>query len=267
MSRLVVNVATDSWVKGQYRLSAAMSVLGEQVQCWHNSFPPGCPPHRTHGILAAQREQDCIPYAFKGFALKAAADAGHTSLLWCDACIVPLKPLDELWKKIERDGVWFARNGFTNYQWTAADVYQHLFPDIFATAGARVGGGTVQHADCLASAMMVNRCVPHVVATTFGLNLNHPKGTAFLAEYYRLASETRAFCGPWQNSAAPREQGRNSDRPAGYCGPPDVLGHRHDQSAASVIAWRLGVELTDSPKWFAYEGGQTDETVLVARGI
>lgn len=255
MSRLIVNVATDSYVNGQDRLSAAMTQLGETTQCWRNNFPPGCPPHRTRGILAGSREQDCVPFAFKAYALKAAADAGHTSLLWCDACIVPLKPIDELWEKIECEGVWFNRNGWTNYEWTAESAYPDLFPEWNA------------YVDGYITAREENKRIPHVVATTFGLNLKHEKGAAFLAEYYRLASETRAFCGPWQNSASPREQGRNSDRPTGYCGPPDVLGHRHDQSAASVIAWRLGVELTDSPKFFSYEGGQTNETVLVARGI
>jgi len=48
-----------------------------------------------------------------------------------------------------------------------------------------------------------------------------------------------------------------------------VRGHRHDQTAASVIAWRLGFELTNPPNIFAYgrAGEAHDErTILLADG-
>jgi hypothetical protein len=45
-----------------------------------------------------------------------------------------------------------------------------------------------------------------------------------------------------------------------------VLGHRWDQTVASVLAWRLGMTFTDPPKFFAYKGAETAETLLVADG-
>jgi hypothetical protein len=110
-----------------------------------------------------------------------------------------------------------------------------------------------------------NKLIPHVVATTFGISLTHPLGKAFLDEYYRLASETKAFCGPWWNL-------NHKDCPtsrAAVCGPSDVRGHRHDQSCASVIAWRLGFVLSDPPDLFAYpnkDGSVDPRTVLLADG-
>ena len=255
MVRAVVNVATDSWCGGQTRLKLALDAMGENLIYWCNELPPSSPPHRDRGLCAGHPAA-CVPYAFKAFALKEAANRGVTTLLWADACIVP-RDLTALWERIERDGYWMSRQGYSNYQWTADGAYPDLFPQIFKRYEENIARLT---------ARAKNRKIQHVVATTFGISLAHEKGIEFLAEYFRLASETTAFCGPWQNSAATRVPGRNTDRSAGRCGPDDVLGHRHDQTAASVIAWRLGFNLTDPPDVFSYRGGETDKTVLIADG-
>lgn len=261
MTRAIVSVATDSWVLGQARLLRKLREAGENSVYWSNRLPDGCPPHRTHGNLAAPLAQT-VPYAFKAFALHQAAQE-YDTLIWADSCIVPVKPLDDLWEKIEEDGVWFSNNGYTNYEWTADSAYPDLFSQYYTATAARIYPGE----PCgIEAARAVNRMIPHVVATAFGVSTKHWVGQAFLQEYFHMASKTKAFCGPWQNSNSPRVLGRNTDRYDAPCGPPDVLGHRHDQTAASVIAWRLGVKLTNSPEWFAYEGGQTDATVLVADG-
>jgi hypothetical protein len=107
-----------------------------------------------------------------------------------------------------------------------------------------------------------NANVQHVVATAFGISLTHPKGIVFLAEYLRLA-QTHAFCGPWWNSNRGEYAGRDGAAP---CGDASVRGHRHDQAAASVIAWKLGFELTDAPEIFAYRGSETEKTLVIADG-
>jgi hypothetical protein len=181
------------------------------------------------------------PYAFKAYALKTVDySLAFDTLLWADSCILPVADMEPLWQKIETDGYWIARNGWNNYQWTADSAYPDLFFD-WDEPYAR----------------QLNREIPHVVATSFGISLKHAIGREFLAEYYRLASDTNAFCGPWTNT------------PNTPCGPPDVIGHRHDQTAASVIAWRLGMRLTDCPEIFAYgkQGDQHDpRTILIADG-
>jgi hypothetical protein len=201
-----------------------------------------------------------VPYAFKAYALEDLRKEGADLVIWADACIVPIRSMEPLWEKIERDGYWFMRNGYTNYEWTADSAYPDLFPELVRGSLARE----------------VNKTIPHVVATSFGLNLQSEIGKAFLDEYYRLASTTRALCGPWQNSNAPNVAGRNTDRWSAPCGPPDVSGHRHDQTAASVIAWRLGMKLTEWPEFFSYAkyrddgsfhlADQDEKTILCAAG-
>lgn len=257
MSRAIVNVATGQYVKGQDRLLKAFP--DEQRFHWNNIRERG---YGDQGDLTCPTHEE-RPYAFKAYALAAASAAGVESLLWCDACIVPgPRPLAELWDKIETDGYWIARNGYSNYEWAADSAYPALF----------------RHEDCpldpaawnIATLREINRNIAHVVATAFGISLAHPVGLAILAEYFRLASETNAFCGPWANTNHPdvAKQTNGVWTNARYqpCGPSDVRGHRHDQTALSVIAWRLGCQLTDCPEWFAYKGGETDKTCLVADG-
>lgn len=226
MNRCVLNVATGRYVQGQKRLAAA---LKQQVAflSWTDCLPTGSPAHRD------------VPYAFKAWALRAAEARDYSLVLWADASILPNQPIVPLLERIEREGYWISRNGWTNAQWTAGSAYEDL-------------GVSPEE----------NATIPHVVATAFGLNLQHPIGRTFYVEYLRLA-QTRAFCGPWWNSNHPEYGGRDGAAP---CGSPDVCGHRHDQTAASVIAWRLQLRLTDPPDVFAYRGGETEATILVADG-
>lgn len=171
-----------------------------------------------------------VPYAFKAFALQDAAARGNSLLLWADASILPIGSIGPLFDRIAEEGYWFSKNGWMNSEWTADSAYADL--DISREENAKI---------------------PHVVATAFGINTLHHKGRAILAEYVRLA-KTRAFCGPWRNC---RET---------PCGPLGVLGHRHDQTALSVIAYRHECKLTNPPEIFAYKGGETVDTVLLAHG-
>lgn len=229
MKRCITCVATGHYVSGLRRLTAnvngAVPVLG-----WENRLPPGSPAHER------------IPYAFKAFALKAAVEAGYTTLLWADACIVPIRDLETLFLEIEADGIWLSRNGWLNGQWCAESFYQYI--NISREENWRIS---------------------HVVATAFGLDVTKANGKTFYEEYLRL-SQTRAFCGPWWNTNSREYASMRGNPRAGVCGPPEVLGHRHDQSVASVLAWQLGVRLTDPPAWFSYRGGETESTVLVADG-
>lgn len=233
MSRCVINVATGRYVAGQNRLKA---MLGPQhdFMGWADRLPEGSPSHQSY------------PYAFKAFALKAAVDAGHDVILWADACIRPHRSLDPLWERIESDGAWISRNGWVNGQWCADPFYLH--------AGVT---------------RTENWEIPHVVATTFGLDLRTETGRAIYEEYLRL-SQTPAIQGPWCNRNNP--QHANQPQVIGDrlwcdpCGPPEVLGHRHDQSILSLLAWKHKVSLTDPPQWFAYAGGEIESTILVADG-
>lgn len=239
MSRCVVNVAIggrnqQKYVNGQERLRNQLA--GETLRFYTNGYPIGSPTHQE------------IPFAFKAYALKEAA-MQYTTLLWCDSCIVlGPRPLEELWEKIERNGYWISRNGWTNYEWTADSAYHELFPESVGEA-----------------ARELNRGISHVIATAFGIDTRRERGQSFLGWYFNLA-RTKAFCGPISNSNFPGAQYSGNPAKCSPCGPPDVRGHRHDQTAASVIAWRLGMKLSDTPEWFAYRGQETEKTCLIADG-
>lgn len=251
MKRVVVNVATgEHYLKGQERLLESLGASGTTTLTF-KEMSKDCPSHAD------------VPYAFKAFAMAQAADAGFDTILWCDACILPIRDLTPLWEKIEKEGAWISRNGYTNYEWTADSAYPDLFPSEFKLHQHMLELG--QQSDFLAMVRPLNRMIPHVVATAFGVSLNHPVGVNILREYERLAKETKAFCGPWKNDAT-----NFPENPREYaCGPADVRGHRHDQSALSVLAWRNNVRLTSAPDIFAY--GRADEahdekTILLASG-
>lgn len=253
MTRAVVCVATTPhYQKGMIRLQEAFLKqrgLDDNMWSWSRLLP-SWPTHQN------------VPYGFKAHALMTAATDDSPGgpadlLLWADASILPIRSLEPLWEKIERDGYWIARNGWNNYQWTADSAY----PDLFQEELER-GGQGYSRPWTMEEVRRANQfSIPHVVATSFGLNVKHPIGKAFLDEYYRLASETKAFCGPWTNGNSGIARTRYDGVRVAPCGPADVLGHRHDQTAASVIAWRLGMELTDCPEIFAYSKRRPDGTL------
>ncbi len=241
MSRAVVNVATGHYLVGQERLRRALYQIAPDV------IPVTFVGLSAHWPTHAEK-----PYGFKAYALKETAAEGFAQLLWADACIIPIRSMEPIWQHAKDYGVWMCANyGFSNYTWTADSAYPDLFPLGLISDDKELSLTVVRE---------TSRFIPHAIATAFAIDLDHSKGRAFLDEYYRLASETQAFCGPWTNGPATPD-GRTAP-----CGPPEVKGHRHDQTAASVIAWRLGVILEDPPRLFAYKGGETEETILVADG-
>ena len=261
MTRAVVNVATTEHTrKGQRRLKDGVLALGAgaYLDLWEQ-LPSVWPKHEDK------------PYAFKAYALMKYLSRGYDSplsLLWCDACILPVRSLKPAWTKIERDGYLLMNNGFSNYEWTADSAYPDLFAkELVALAKGRVDR-TWDASEDLEFARSLNRSIPHTVGGFFGLSMRHEIGRKFLRELYRLASETRAFCGPSINSNAPKAEGAGYG-PGAPCGPPDVRGHRHDQTAMSVIAWRLGMKLTDAPEFLIYgkaEDAHDIRTIAVADG-
>ncbi len=217
MSRIVVNVSTGGYVAGLDRLRRA--IPDESILAWRDGLPDGSPTHQD------------VPYAFKSFAIAKAVELGHTTILWADASIVPIKPLEPLWQLIETQGYWIANNGWNTGQWCCDSALGPL-------------GITREEAFG----------IPHPVATSFGLDFRHEIAREFFRQWFDFAKDGRAFRGPWRN-----DEGQASRDPR-------VMGHRHDQAVMGVIVHRLGMKLIDPPKWLAYHGSERDDTVLSVRG-
>lgn len=234
MTRAVVNVGTGRYKDATERLRTSVSQHDTDARFYSwDEIPEDWPTHKQK------------PYAFKAYALELASNVADV-LLWCDSAIVVVKPLAPLWERIERDGYWIPLNGWTNYDWTADSAYPDLFPNV-----------------PIEEARAQSKTFSQVVATAFGVNVKHPTGKSLLGEYVRLA-KMNAFCGPWSNTNNPKHWPLHPDM-MGPCGPADVLGHRHDQTALSVIAWRLGLKLEQCPGFFSYAPGN-ENTVLMSVG-
>jgi hypothetical protein len=226
--RVAVNVSTGTTYRAfQGRLNQKLNEFGNcDIRLWSEPLPKSWTPHKD------------VPYRFKAHALRS-VDADL--ILWLDSAILPLRSLDPLWKQIEEVGYFIPANpGMWNYEWTAMSAYDDLFPEISREA-----------------AIGLNRRIPHCSSAAFGFNLSLWIGQRAYSEFSRLAN-TRAFCGPWANSNGPDKDRYQAaflarDYTTAVCGPPDVRGHRHDQTALSVIAWRLGMKLDTT--MYAHENG------------
>jgi hypothetical protein len=220
MRRCVVNVSTGVDYRAlQGRLSQQLDYFGHcEKRLWIEPLPKSWPKHEN------------IPYAFKAHALKEAS-FNVDLIAWMDSAILPLRSLEPFWDRIEREDYFIPANPpDMNYTWTAESAYDDLFPDM-PTEEAKA----------------LNKIIPHCSSSVFGMNLLSEIGRTIFFEFCRLA-DTRAFIGPWANSDGPDKDRYTVDYlKALYltapCGPPDVRGHRHDQTALSVIAWNLGLEL------------------------
>jgi hypothetical protein len=168
-----------------------------------------------------------VPYAFKSYAIRAAQLADFRLILWADSSVFAVRSLSPLWRRLESLGYWFAKNANWNCgQWTCDDALPIL---------------DINREEAFS--------IPQVVGTTFGLNLANSQGAKFF-NWYRDLSISGAFCGPWVND-------KHQASPD-----PRVLGHRHDQTAASVIANKLGMELTIQPNILSEYAGDDPETIL-----
>ena len=263
---LVINVSTgERYQRGQARLISALSGLNQGFLVRTEDSP-------------IWRKHAQVPYAFKAHLLDEImrANPDVRQVMWCDACILPVRDLQPIWDHAAKHGAWIADNGYSNYEWTADSAYGALFHRelaAFCNVAEWRGETAEQTVKVFMDELrMVNKAIKHVVATAFAVDLDHPNGLALAKEYIRLGTETNAFCGPWVNQNA----GMPASPRVAPCGPPDVRGHRHDQTALSVCAWRYNIPLTQCSKFFAYPptgwisieplNGIDDSTILVADG-
>lgn len=166
-----------------------------------------------------------IPYASKVYALEAAVRAGFTSILWADTSIVACKSLLPVWEQMEKTGYWFAYAPQPNIgNWTSDAALPLL-------------GITREQAFK----------IPKLSTHSLGLDFRKDVARNFLSQWMEAANNG-SFRGPWNNDTHEASPD------------PRVYGHRHDLSAASAIADRLG--MTATPGNFLTYESQVPETIL-----
>ena len=174
-----------------------------------------------------------LPYAFKPWAFEEADRIGYRLAMWMDASCWVIRDLAPLWERIEREGHLLFRGGWSVGQWCKDEALDPL-------------GMTRDEA----------MAIPDIHAAVIGLDLWNPDACAWLEEWALLSRDGVTFPGPWRND--------NGEASADE----RVLGHRHDQTAASALAHRHGFKLANCPWGFAFYTPDPDpETVILAQGM
>lgn len=153
-----------------------------------------------------------VPYAFKPYAFQAARARGYETVLWLDSAAWAIKPVIPVFEQIEEVGHLFQLNGWTNSDWCSDAALKTL-------------GYTREEM----------KQVRHIMACIMGLNFHDLRSVRFLEAYLKLANDGVTFHGAWKN-----DRGQVSTDKS-------VLGHRHDQTAASALIHRMGLSTLKKP--------------------
>lgn len=165
-----------------------------------------------------------VPYAFKAYALQEAKKRGYELVLWADSSISIIRPWAYIEHQIVKDGYLFMASGFNSGEWCSDAALKTL-------------GITREE----------SFNYPHLMACCMGFDLREPAAKAFLKRYLELAGDGVTFKGAYTNN---NHEVSTDDR---------VRGHRHDQTAASIIACKLGME-NWLKHWLVYDEGEQDKS-------
>jgi hypothetical protein len=161
-----------------------------------------------------------VPFAFKPLCFRAAAQLGYDLILWLDASIWIKRPLDPLFALIAQTGYLLFKESHSLGEYCRDAALSTL------------GIGREESFD-----------LPCCWACAVGLDMRDSRAQQFLHRWVNLALDGITFAGPkysgirgWPPTAS------NDTR---------VKGHRHDQTAASVVALKLGWTDWKSKQFFA----------------
>lgn len=214
---------------------------GYEIQAWVNTLPPGAPKDViVNGV-------DYTGYTSKPFALEYARQYGADVAILLDAAFFPIRQIQPLVEHIQRNGYYLCRNGFKVGEWTSDKMLDH-----FDVSREKAFG--------------MEEISSYCVGLDFTGSVGDDRNGEMLEDWLRSARDG-VFPGPHTATGQP---GRN---PGFVSTDPRVKGHRHDQSALSLICNRLGMDrLSDRPHLTAYHLGYggafpNESTVFVNHGI
>jgi hypothetical protein len=212
----VISLATAAFEPSLRRLDRSLDHVGfgGLRRFWEaGAFPDGCP------------DQLDVPFAFKPHCFAAAGASGLRNVLWLDATCVAIRPLDAVFDLIASRGhALFLHRKYKLGEW-ASDA---------ALAAFGLDRETAMR-------------LPEVNASAIGLDLDHPVAAEFLARWRRAADEGTAFRGVEKPIRSADDYQVVKWNRSGRCSAdPRVRGHRHDQTAAGIVAHQLGMELSTS---------------------
>lgn len=179
---------------GAERFKGSLIQFGAPADCkiWVNDWPP------------AKIAREPI-YNIKAVAFEWALNQGYETIIWADASVWAITPVNRFLDDLARKGYWLGQSGHRASQ-TCSDACLQYF------------GIDRDQADKI-----------HDCATgLFGVNVNHAAPRRFIERFIK-AGHDGAFAGSRKHG------GQSKD--------PRFLFHRQDQSAATIIASQEGLAL------------------------
>lgn len=157
------------------------------------------------------------PYAFKVYCIEYARSLGYTSILYIDSSLYPVKNCDKVFEYIESNGHLMQLAGHLVDTWCNDNCRAYF------NLSHEESEGMVLYS-----------------AGFTGLDFNNPRSVEFFNQW-KASCVAGAFKGAWTNTTKSESQN------------PKCAGHRHDMTAASIIANRLKMNF-ESFRWMAYVG-------------
>lgn len=163
-----------------------------------------------------------IPYAFKPYSIQKAIDLGYELILWCDSPIYAKQSIEPVFDYIEEHGyVFFDNIGFSLGDYTNDRILNNF--NITREQSWKI---------------------PMIMACCFGLNMvhidrYHVKAAKVFFDDYKNVD---LYPGEWDNDDLTESKDRR------------VKGNRHDQSVASAIIHKMGLNIIKGQDtYFTYE--------------
>ena len=175
-----------------------------------------------------------VPYQFKVHTIEKVRQMGYDIVLWCDASLFAIKDIMPVIHHIIENGYLMEYCGFSAGQW-ATDICLSEF--------------NMTRDDAME--------IPLHSSGFTGLNFNNPLTNKFFERWLKYAKEEITFKGDWNNHNL---QCSTDER---------CLGHRHDQTVASIIAHQLKMKrINPTFMQYKYEGVELkEETHFYCQGI
>jgi len=224
--KAIINFASGRYLKGQQRLDESLLKVSFDgtFLSWTQEVSIGAPLHKDN------------PYAFKIYAFEQALNAGYTKILWVDASIYAVKPLDPIWEHLNKYGHMKQYAGHLCGTWANDRCLEYF---------------EITRAEAMKMEM-------HGNGGFFALDFD----TDIAKEFFKRWKQSMLdgiFKGEWTNTNKTESQDER------------CKGHRHDMICGSIIANQLKMSALPKDLLMAYVGepyGEAPETaVMYAQGI
>jgi hypothetical protein len=207
MKKCIINFSNGKFTKAQKRLKTSIikSNFDGDILFWTNELPPNSP------------NQEESPWAFKVFAFLEAKKRGYDLALWLDSSAIVIKPLTKIFKIIKNRGYYLFSENFSKVGEWSSDIALNNFNITREKA------------------FQINE----VYAYCLGLNFRNKEALSLLNEWHKKAIDGTTFRGLGREYSY--KDSLNNDKNI-ISEDSRVKGHRHDQTALSIISHKLNLE-------------------------